>query len=185
MNLSIYPITLDLQHPWGAQRVQVKQNDTARQISVTLTDGGKPYRLSSDCEAVFTAKKPDGTVVYNLCEISGDTITYRITPQTVSAVGEVACEIRIYNTNGAIRVPESALPALPNDFQLITTASFILEVSPSVCQDSDVLSTPETTALNDILKMAKLWRQGFPGFVEGEMNRWSMKDFENSEYKLN
>ena len=32
--------------------------------------------------------------------------------------------------------------------------------------------------------MAKLWRQGFPGFVEGEMNRWSMKDFENSEKNL-
>ena len=32
--------------------------------------------------------------------------------------------------------------------------------------------------------MAKLWRYGFPGFVEGEMNRWSMKDFEDSEKSL-
>ena len=32
--------------------------------------------------------------------------------------------------------------------------------------------------------MAKLWRQGFPGFVEAEMNRWSMKDFKDSEKSL-
>ena len=65
MNYSNYRASLDI-HAAGSQAVlHAKQGDTKRQILVTLTEDGRPYLISSDCRAVFTAKKPDGSILFN------------------------------------------------------------------------------------------------------------------------
>ena len=67
----ITAITLDIHQTGKPATVTVKRGDTGRAIQITLTDGGFPFPFSQDCYAVFTAKKPDGTVLYNNCVIEG------------------------------------------------------------------------------------------------------------------
>ena len=57
MNNSIFRINLDIHDTRTQASVRITQNDTARQIIISLSDGGVPYTISDDCYAVFTAKK--------------------------------------------------------------------------------------------------------------------------------
>jgi lysophospholipase L1-like esterase len=132
MNDSIKRITLDFQSTASREEVKIKRGDTGRKIYVSLVDGGKPYRISEDCTAVFTGKKPDGNVVYNDCTIGGNVIIYKITEQTSAVPGVVNCEIKLYGP----------------DSQLITSARFNIMVEDTVYNDGDEIeSTDEFSAL--------------------------------------
>lgn len=135
MNNSVYNISLDL-HAVGSQlTLTAKAYDTARTIRCTLTENGKPYTISEGCYAAFTAKKPDGNVLFNATTID-DAINYEFTVNTVNAPGEVECEIRLYDGNG----------------KLITSPRFTILVDDTVYHDGDVVeSSSEFTALTDLM----------------------------------
>ena len=137
MEKSNYHITLDLQESHGGQMLTLHQNDTCRRIYITLTDGGRPYRLGSGCRGVFTAKKSDGAAIFNDCRREGDTLIYDITEQTTASCGELACQLRLYGETG----------------ELLSTAAFSAMVYPPAVSDDDVVaSTPEATALQSLLE---------------------------------
>ena len=99
MNSSIYRINLDIHDARPQASIRITQNDTARRIVISLSDGGVPYIIADDCYAAFTALKPDGTVLYNdTVIVQNSKIQYDITAQTVAATGTVECQIRIYGT---------------------------------------------------------------------------------------
>lgn len=135
LNNSVYNISLDL-HTVGSQLcLNVKLYDTAREIHCTLTENGKPYVISDGCYAVFTAKKPDGNVLYNATSIR-DAIIYEFTVNTVNAPGEVECELRLYDSSG----------------KLITSPRFTILVDDTVYHDGDAVeSSSEFTALTDLM----------------------------------
>lgn len=104
INPVIYPITLDV-YKTGSQKVlSMVRGDNKRVISVALTENGKPYTITEGCTAFFTALKPDGTYIYNACEIDfkNNTINYQVTDQTTAVNGIVACQIRLIGANGGI-----------------------------------------------------------------------------------
>ena len=137
MNNAVYNISLDL-HAVGSQMtLTAKAYDTARTIRCTLTENGKPYTISEGCYAAFTAKKPDGNVLFNATTID-DAINYEFTVNTVNAPGEVECEIRLYDGNG----------------KLITSPRFSILVDDTVYHDGDVIeSASEYTALTRLMEM--------------------------------
>ena len=139
MNYSNYRASLDI-HAAGSQAVlHAKQGDTKRQILVTLTEDGRPYLIGSDCRAVFTAKKPDGSILFNDCAIEGNLISYSFTAQTTALAGRLDCEIRLYGADNG----------------LITSPGFDLIVDATVYQDGDVVeSAAEVSALTSLVSEA-------------------------------
>ena len=138
MNNSIYKINLEL-HEVGSQlTLTAKAYDTARQIRCTFTDNGRPYVITDDCFAVFTAKKPDGNILFNATHIDGNVVHYDFTVNTVNASGVLECEMRLYNGNG----------------KLITSPRFSILVDDTVYHDGDVIeSASEYTALTKLMDM--------------------------------
>lgn len=137
MNYSIYRFTLDIHKTKSQVSIPVLYHDTAIQFYISLTDGGKPYYIEDGCRAVFSAKKPDGTELFNDCIIEDNTrIRYDFTKQTTNSEGIMDCEIRLYGTDG----------------HLITTPAFVVVVDPRVIYDSDIIeSHPESTSLDNII----------------------------------
>lgn len=136
MNDSIKRISLDIHNAGSGETVNAKRGDTARKIIVSLVDGGLPYIIGEDCYAVFTAKKPDGKVVYNDCTIKDNTIIYKFTEQTVAVEGKVNCEIKLYGA----------------DDKLITSPKFTIVVFGTVYNEGDeVESSDEFSALTKLI----------------------------------
>ena len=136
MNNSNYYISLDI-HDTASQAVlTVKKGDNSRKISASFTENGKEYVIAEGCTAVFTAKKPDGTKLYNDCMIEDNSIMYVTTNNTTSAVGVAECEFRLLS---------------PGD-KLLVCPRFTLIVEDTVVDDGDVIdSSDEFSALSKMV----------------------------------
>ena len=140
MNSSVYKISLDIHSPESQVLLDMKRFDTGRQLQISLTENGWIYPITPDCSAVFTAEKADGNKIYNECLLSGNVIVYDVTQQTTACVGEVACEIRLFNGEGA----------------LITSPRFTIVVNKRVYNGEDIIeSMPEADALQTLVNDAK------------------------------
>ena len=140
MNDSIKRISLDIHSTSSSATVNAKRGDTGRRVIVSLVDGGVPYIISKDCYAVFTAKKPDGKVVYNDCTIENNAIIYAVTEQTVAVEGRADCEIKLYGADG----------------KLITSPKFIINVIGTVYNEGDEIeSSDEFNALTRVVAEAQ------------------------------
>lgn len=135
---SFYKISLDIQDHGSHVSLKAKKGDTGRILKITLVDGGKPYKITSDCLAVFVAKKADGTIIYNGCSIIDNAIFYVFTEQTAISVGMHNCEIKLYGS----------------DAKLLTSASFTLIIEDTILSESDLLSMNEVTALTKLVSDA-------------------------------
>ncbi|MGM9522960.1 MAG: BppU family phage baseplate upper protein, partial [Faecousia sp.] len=120
-----FHISLDIHESNAQAALRIKKGDTARRILITLTENGKPYEISRDCKAVFTARKPDGHLLYNACTVQGNRIIYALTAQTAAVAGEVRCELRLYGADSA----------------LITSPRFLLLVDDTVYSDGDLVES--------------------------------------------
>ena len=139
MTNSFYKISLDIHDHGSHVSLKAKKGDTGRLLYINLMDGRKPYNITKDCRAVFTAKKADGNILYNNCSIIGNTISYAFTPQTTAVVGKVECEIKLYGAEN----------------KLLTTARFSIMVEDTVYNEGDeVESEKEVSALTALMSEA-------------------------------
>lgn len=140
MNYSEHKITLDIHAMSSPVSLNVKKTESGKQIRVTLREDGAPYGVSSECYAVFSGKKPDGTKLWNSCVIDGDEIVYQITKQTTAVCGIVPCQIRLYGAGG----------------KLICSPDFTLIVDANSVEDDEVVlvSENEVTALTELVSEA-------------------------------
>lgn len=140
MNHANYRFSLDVHDTSAQVSLSCKKSDTSRKMIITLSAGGAPYALEEGCYAVFTAKKPDGTVLFDDCIVTGDIVTYAFTEQTANVSGKLDCELRIYST----------------DEGLITSPRFILIVHDTVLDESEIESSSEFSALTKLMDEALL-----------------------------
>ena len=131
MKDSAYKISLDINGSGSQLVLNARHMDTGRKLYVSLRSGGEPYIIEKNCYAAFAATKPDGTALYNACEIEGNEIVYEFTEQTCSVIGRSRCEIILYG---------------PDD-KVITSPRFALLVDGTICPEGKVVSTDEFTAL--------------------------------------
>ena len=127
MNDSIYRISLDMHECIVQKSLKVKKNDNARVLKISLVDNGKIFEIAEGCVATFRAKKPDGTVLFNNCTIENNVITYELTNQTSAVVGEVECEVTLYDS----------------DNKQITSPRFSLVVTDTLYSDDEIESQDE------------------------------------------
>ena len=148
MNITDFNLSLDISGEESQLLLCVKRGDTARRLRIRLHEQGKPYALAEPVTGVFTAKKPDGTILYNSCDISEDTVIYLFDPQLTSAVGEVLCELRLYGGEG----------------ELLICPRFSVLVTDTVFHDGDVVnSSSEFSALTELvgqtLEILSRWQE--------------------------
>lgn len=121
MNESIYRVSLDLADTSSSAKIKSKRGDTSRALHITLATNGRPYVITEECTAVFTATKPSGKVIFNNCEIEDNVVVYQFTEQTCVEVGALPCEIRIYGA----------------DNKVITSARFTMYIAHDFIEDPD------------------------------------------------
>lgn len=136
MERAITRIALDVQKLDSGELIRAKRGDSARQLTVSLTNRGSPYAPGDGVTAVFCARKADGVPCFNEARIDGSTVTYDFTGQTTNVEGMAACEIRLYDAGG----------------HLLTSPRFEMLVDGTEYQDGDVPdSSPEFTALTEMV----------------------------------
>lgn len=137
MIYTTHRVSLDIHDTSSQVFITVKRGVTNRQIFAYLTEDGKPYTLTEDCYAVFDGKKDDGGILHNSCEINGNCIKYNFTEATVSSVGKVYCEFKVYGKDGA----------------LITSPTFTIIVHDSAVRDEDIVAAiHESTELERLME---------------------------------
>lgn len=144
MKDSAYKISLDINEHGSQVVLKAKKTDTGRKIYISLRAGGTPYTIEEDCYAVFTATKPDGSILYNACTIENNEIVYEFTEQTCAAIGRNRCEIKLYGL----------------DEKLITSPRFALLVEGTVYPDEVVESSDEFSALTQMVSDALEAKKG-------------------------
>ena len=135
MLFSDYRFLLDVHDINSQISLSFKQGDTGRILYITLTEGGNLFSIPESCVAVFTAMKPDGTIIFNDCEIVNNEIRYTITEQTTLIPGKVDCELRLYGKGNT----------------LITSPHFTIFCHPTVYADKIVESHDEVNTLTGLI----------------------------------
>ena len=147
MNVIKYRVSLDMFDTLSQITIKAKKCDSACQIHITLTDHGKIYNISEGCYATFNAKKSDGTFVYDKCSIEGNTIVYDFGAsidkdgicQVSACEGIVECEVTLYTENS----------------EQLTSPRFTLFIDGTVYNGEEILSTPESNVLKELINNAK------------------------------
>ena len=139
MKKSTYYMSLDIERITAQGCMSVRRGESGRRLRVQLVSGGRPYAPGEDCHAVFAAKKPDGTTLFNGCTLSESAVDYILTAQTTAAAGRLECEIRIYGADG----------------ELIIAPAFGIYVFPAAADEDELASGSEATALTQLIGEAK------------------------------
>lgn len=139
MKYAVSRITLDIQDTSSPITLSAKQGDSMREIICGFRDDSGQYNLDRGCAVVFTAKKPSGNLIYNECTVEGNFARYQFTAQTVSEIGPLKCEFKIYDD----------LSKPPK----LTSPRFMINVEAPVFNDGDIPeSSYEFLAVQDIVK---------------------------------
>jgi myosin heavy subunit len=115
--------------------VSAKQGDKAtRYVIAKLLNDGVEYTIPTGARVTMNVTKPDGKHVYNTCTYTDSEVTVELTNQTLAASGTAYCDIEVRTSD---------------DTQLITSASFTIEIEESQRSDDAILSANEFTELED------------------------------------
>lgn len=138
MDFIIHKLSLDMHSSISQRSISVKKGDTKRKICVTLTEKGKVFLVEEGYTAVFSAKKDNGGVLYNACNIVDGIIEYEFTEQTANIPGMMNCEIKLYDADNG----------------LVTSPQFSIIVEGIVYSDEKVEASDEFSALTELMSSA-------------------------------
>lgn len=131
-----YDLRLDAERNGSQASIVVKQNDRrARLLRLRLFSEATPLAMVPGMVAVLRAVKPDETILFNDCEIDGNTLKNEITQQMMAAPGRVVCEVAVYGADSSV----------------ITTPRFDVYVESLVYDDGAIESTDEYTGLTEAM----------------------------------
>lgn len=138
MNI-IRHIKVELYGDTNHYAVSAKQFDMGtRYVGVTLMENGVEFEIPRDAEIVAASTKPDGKNVWNDCTKSGNEVLFPLTRQMLMIHGTEICEVELYQ-NG----------------NMLTSASFELEIFPSQRDEGEMVSSGEYTRLENTIFAAR------------------------------
>ncbi len=139
MHYSEYRFTLDLQKHQSQQSIDVFKGDTAVRLRISLTDGGKPYKIGQGSYAVFFGKRADNVPLLHSCTFDENRteIIYEFEGSTSFVSGVVDCQCRLYGA----------------DQKLITAPRFSIVVAEPIVDGEEEIEIPPSTltAIDDII----------------------------------
>ncbi len=134
-----YKINLDVQQG-GVQETLTgfRVGDAlSRTVCIHLVERGASYSVPEGSVVTLYARKPDGTVSYSQCSVSGGAAEHTFTSGELAAAGEVLCEVRI-TTGGET-------PAV------LSSPQFSVIVEDVLQDDGAIASTDEYSALTQAI----------------------------------
>lgn len=130
--------------------VQAKQFDkNSRQISVSLTQYGEPFAVTSDLNAKVKMRKPDGKGIFNDCDVKDGKIIIILTGQMLLSAGAAPVDVVL----------------ISND-EILSTMTFTLNIVKSALPNGEIESSNEFSALIEALKKCENWDDYFKGESE-------------------
>ena len=133
---------IDVEMTAGTQyyAVSAKQGDKAtRYVIVNLLNDGIKYTIPTGVKVTANITKPDKTCVYNECTYSGSEVTVELKGQSLAAAGTALCDIEVRTSD---------------ESQVISSATFAIEVERSQRNDNAIESSNEFGALQEATKAA-------------------------------
>lgn len=128
-------INLEMSGDTKLYMVSAKQGDKAtRRVIAKLLNDGVEYTIPTSARAVANVKKPDGKRVYNSCTFSGCEVTIELTNQILAISGTAYCDVEIRTAD---------------DKEVITSASFTIEIEESMRSDKAIMSANEFTEIEN------------------------------------
>lgn len=137
MNSSTYKFTLDLRTTQSQVSLPVMLGDTARELHISLSDGGTPYHIVDGCLAMITISRPDKSRLEAFCPIEKNTvIKYKFTEYTAIREGVHDCQAILVDGDG----------------EVLGTAKFSMTVSSRAYNSDDIVITDEDhTFIDEVL----------------------------------
>lgn len=168
--------------------VNAKQYDKeSRSFTVACYNQGERFPIDKDDYVAYVRyKKPDGLAVLNPCSIDNDgNIVVDLTSQMLLVCG-IACGDLIIVKNGGIDIDENGNIILVGNSQILSTMVFYVDINEASLDNSQITSSDEFDALNQLLlkagadyrefvSLAKSYAVGETGVREGE-------DTDNAKY---
>lgn len=114
----------------------VEFDKNARFLHVYLLNNSVPFDLTG-CSVKIYAIKADNTEIFNNCKIidcKKGFVEIELTEQMNARAGSMECELKIYSVDG-----------------VLTTKTFIINISKSITRAASITSTAEYNALTDAL----------------------------------
>ena len=161
MNKTNFSATLDIHEIYSQFTMHIKKGDTTGRLTVTLMEGGKPYRIVDGCSAAFSAKKPDGNQLYNHCSIENNKIVYDLTLNTTAIAGKLECELLVFG----------------EDSELLVSPRFTIIVDDTVYNGEQIESTEEFSALTHLVSEAN-------SLIESVNEKLEKGEFNGDDYVL-
>lgn len=131
-----HTIKVNLQHPWRAEEIYVKQGDiNSRLIKVEIYNGASPWSVPGGTVAEFHAYKPDNTFCDIDATISGNAVFVLLDEQVTAVPGPVKAEVTL--TNGG---------------EVLNTFLVYINVQIQAVPDGAIESQVEITAYREIVE---------------------------------
>jgi len=132
-----YYITLDLKRDYHQVLVMKEGDIDSREIIVTIIDNGQPFDITNHL-VKFKWHKPDHTYIFNDCNITENgKALINCTEQMLIVGGIAKVEVILYDDSDAKTV--------------LSTMEFDVSIRNSVISNTDIESTDEFGALNNLI----------------------------------
>lgn len=105
MNISYYRFSLDLDKQDLQEYVTVRRGDTAKGLSVLITESGTPYIIADGTAAVLAARKSDGTYINADCTIKDNRIEIVLPASFTANVGRLTACFGLSGNSEALSSP--------------------------------------------------------------------------------
>lgn len=170
--------TMALDQRGVAPVIDAVQDDSfARAVAITLTNEGQPWEIPSDTTAAIRFKKrdgksglydtlPDGSAAYSIAD---NVVTVTLAPEVLTAEGNVAASVALYNGTNILGVFPFIVSVAPNPAggQSISNNYYYLQtwddVNAAIGQLSELSTTDKTSlvaAINELAEKAVMLPEG-------------------------
>ena len=136
--------------------INAKQLDKgSRFLLVTCYNHGIPFSLDYASQSAYIRyKKADDYSVFNLCQINSDgKILVELTEQMLATAGICTADLVIINKRD-VKIDEDTLEVTVENAEILSTMTFLIDVSEVAADNSEIESSYEYNGLNETLAEA-------------------------------
>ena len=128
-------ITVDLSRRGGTRQSFAVQNDKGtRNLRISLTDDGSPYRIGVGTVAALNYKRPDGICGAQSASVVDGDVCVTLQAPAIGAIGNTVCTVSLFDGDG----------------NKLTSSEFSLDVSEEIYSGEALDETPEYTLLDGV-----------------------------------
>ncbi len=142
----VHKITLDMDHPERSPIIELKESDkNSHQLVMDVIQNGKS--VLEGCSVDFQAKKPDGTTIFDQCEMTDGKAVYTLSGQATTCIGTVEAELVVTDIGD----------------MYFSTPTFFIQVEEKIFDENADVSEDDLTAYRDYMNMARTAAQEAAG----------------------